>query len=52
MSLKMIKGEESGLENFFGLVRDGAAWDKFHGDKASTDAWYMSSSGYLYGNGK
>lgn len=27
----------------FGLVRDGAAWDKDYGLKASTDAWYTYS---------
>ena len=38
--------------HYFGLVRDGAAWDKDHGFKDSTAAWYIHSSGYLYGNGK
>jgi hypothetical protein len=52
MSLKLIKGEGNGLFHYCGLVRDGAAWDKDHGARASTDAWYMSSSGYLCGNGK
>jgi hypothetical protein len=36
----------------FGLVRDGAAWDKDHTDRERTDAWYMFDSGFLYGNGK
>ena len=52
MSLKLIKGEGSGLGHYFGLVRDGAAWDKGHHTFESTDAWYMNSSGYLFGNGK
>jgi len=52
MSLKLIKGEVGDLYHFFGLVRDGAAWDKNHCNRASTDAWYMNSSGYLCGNGK
>jgi hypothetical protein len=47
ISLKLI-----GLYHFFGLVRDGAAWDKEHGTRASTDAWYMDDYGQLYGNGK
>jgi hypothetical protein len=52
-SLKLIKGEGNGyLEHCFGLVRDGAAWDKDHGLRESTDAWYMASSGGLWGNGK
>ena len=53
MSLKLIKGEGGGLFHLFGLVRDGAAWDKEHHHRASTDAWYMGSgAGSLYGNGK
>jgi hypothetical protein len=56
MSLKMIKGEANYLNHFFGLVRDGAAWDKDHHHKGSTDAWYiawyMSDDGRLFGNGK
>jgi hypothetical protein len=42
-----------GLTRLFGLVRDGATWNKDYGDTESTDAWYMASSnGCLYGNGK
>jgi hypothetical protein len=52
MSLKLMKGEGGCLIHYFGLVRDGAAWDKDHRARASTDAWYMNSSGTLYGNGK
>jgi hypothetical protein len=52
MSLKMIKGEGASLGHLFGLVRDGAAWDKDHAARESTDAWYMHSSGSLNGNGK
>ena len=52
ISLKMMKGEGFALGHLFGLVRDGAAWDKGHGTKESTDAWYMASFGDLYGNGK
>ena len=50
----MAEGEENGdLDHFFGLVRDGAAWDKDHAVGESADAWYMTSnSGSLYGNGK
>jgi hypothetical protein len=53
MSLKLVKGEGDGLGHFFGLVRDGAAWDtRLHG-RSSTNAWLMfNNSGYLYGNGK
>ena len=53
ISLKLIKGEGNYLyQHLFGLVRDGAAWDKCHADGESTDAWYMGSNGKLYGNGK
>jgi hypothetical protein len=53
MSLKLIKGEGSTLGHYFGLVRDGAAWDKNHTARESTDAWYMGSLyGALFGNGK
>jgi hypothetical protein len=47
MSLKLMKGVQ-----MFGLVRDGAAWDKSVFVN-STDALYMhSNDGSLYGNGK
>ena len=36
----------------FGLVRDGAAWDKEHFYKKRTDALYIAHDGGLYGNGK
>jgi hypothetical protein len=53
MSLKLMKGEGGSLLHFFGLVRDGAAGEKFHGLRRSTGAWYMCSyNGTLYGNGK
>ena len=52
MSLKLTKGGKRYLQHWFGLVRDGAAWDKAHHYKESTDAWYMGSYGTLYGNGK
>ena len=52
MSLKLIKGEGDGLFHMFGLVRDGAAWDKGNTSRASTDVWYMSNYGGLHGNGK
>jgi hypothetical protein len=53
MSLKLIKGEGNNSNHFFGLVRDGAAWDTDHGVAASTDAWYMHLFGNgLFGNGK
>ena len=52
ISLKLIKGEGPALGQLFGLVRDGAAWDEDHAFRASTDAWYMRSLGYLCGNGK
>jgi hypothetical protein len=55
MSLKLMKGEGHGIDMniYFGLVRDGAAWDEFHGTEYSTDGWYMSSyEGSLWGNGK
>ena len=53
MSLKLMEGEGNGdLFHYFGLVRDGAAWDKRHSVRGSTDAWYMHSFGNLYGNGK
>ena len=40
------------MGHFSGLVRDGAAWDKKHTTRESTDAWYMLCSGRLFGNGK
>ena len=43
ISLKLMKGEGIGLAHLFGLVCDGAEWNKFHGEKESTDAWYMVS---------
>jgi len=52
MSLKLIKHNGNCLNHYFGLVRDGAARDKDHTDKESTDAWYMNDTGTLYGNGK
>jgi hypothetical protein len=54
MSLKLMKGDFEGdfLAHFFGLVRDGAAWDKSHHQEESTDAWYMCSNGSLFGIGK
>jgi hypothetical protein len=52
MSLKLIKGGGGYFDHFFGLVRDGAAWDKRLHAQESTDAWYMDETGYLYGNGK
>jgi hypothetical protein len=51
MSLKLAD-KDGDLNHFFGLVRDGAAWDKDHAQRSSTDAWYMRSDGELYGNGK
>ena len=51
MSLKLMQGEGLDLAHFFGLVRDGAAWDKEHHHKESTDAWYMHNYGDLWGNG-
>jgi hypothetical protein len=33
------------VDHFFGLVRDGAAWDTEHHHRASTDAWYMYNMG-------
>jgi hypothetical protein len=48
-----MKGEGGGLAHFFGLIRDGAAWDRDHAERESTDAWYMFSyDGVLCGNGK
>jgi hypothetical protein len=52
MSLKLIKGEAERLNHHFGLFRDGAAWDTYHAVRESTDAWYMSCFGNLFGNGK
>jgi hypothetical protein len=53
ISLKLMKREGGSLFHFFGVVRDGAAWDKAHYQRASTDAWYMASNnGTLWGNGK
>jgi hypothetical protein len=60
ISLKLVEGEElpvdgngepdSGcLLHYFGLVRDGAAWDKFN-HIGNADAWCMDSTGYTYGN--
>ena len=54
MSLKLMTSSDTSypLHHFFGLLRDGAAWDKFHGFRESTAAWYMRSCGNLWGNGK
>jgi hypothetical protein len=52
MSLKLMEGEGSSLNHYFGLVRDGAAWDEDHRAGASTDAWYMDESDSLFGHGK
>ena len=53
MSLKLMKGEADYLNHFFGLVHDGAAWDKDHGLRAGTGAWYLwNDKSGLYGNGK
>ena len=53
MSLKLMEGKGNDyLDHLFGLVRDGAAWDKEHHTRANTDAWYMESDGSLFGNGK
>ena len=32
---------------YFGLLRDGAAWDKHHAGRASTDVWHMDGDGDL-----
>jgi len=45
MSLKLMTGTADYMDHFFGLVRDGAAWDKEHHHRASTDAWYMYNMG-------
>ena len=52
MSLKLTKGAGYYLDHYFGLVRDGAAWDKGHATKENTDAWCMCSYGRIFGNGK
>merc|ERR1711865_831437 len=52
--MKLMKGVGSCLSHFFGVVRDGRAWDSdangLYSD--STDAWYMFDEGELWGNGK
>jgi hypothetical protein len=52
MSLKLMKCEVGDMRHSFGLVRDGAAWDKDHGMTESTDGRYMTSDGELFGDGK
>jgi hypothetical protein len=53
ISLKLTKGEGNCyLAHFFGLVRDGAAWDEDHADEESTDGWCMHNFGDPNGNGK
>jgi hypothetical protein len=53
ISLKMMNGEaNNNSAHFFGLVRDGAVYDKDHGLRESTDVWYVHSNGALDGNGK
>ena len=47
-----MEGEAGYLNHMFGLVRDGAAWDKEQYHKESTDGWYMDRYGDLNGNGK
>ena len=54
ISFKMtIEDEQGDMELWFGLVRDGAAWDKHHGARESSDGWFMFNDyGSLWGNGK
>ena len=52
ISFKMGKGEAERLGAILcGVVRDGAAWNKFHGMRADA-GWFMCNTGALYGNGK
>jgi hypothetical protein len=53
ISLKIeARDDESDLLHYFGLIRDGAAWNKSRCDDIDDpDAWYMSDNGCLYSNG-
>ena len=52
ISIELMKGSESDLYHYFGVVRDGRAWNTDHPQRESTDAWCMESGGSHYGNGK
>ena len=52
ISIKLTKGSAERLYHYFGVVRDGRAWDAACPKSESTDAWYMQSHGNLSGNGK
>ena len=54
ISFKMMKGERaSKLAVAVGVTRDGAAWNKWHGQANSMDGWLMDTElGSLFGNGK
>ena len=52
ITLKLTKGEGNELDLLFGLVRDGAAWNKDHATSTSTDVWFMRTFGGLWGNEK
>ena len=47
-----MKGSARYLNQFFGVVRDGRAWDADYPNSESTDSWYVHNSGHLHGNGK
>ena len=48
ISIKLMNGSGTYSAHFFGVVRDGRAWDADEPKSESTDAWYMHSGGGLY----
>ena len=52
ISMKLGQGDAEYMSIFCGVARDGVACDKDYATEDSTEAWYMDSGGYLYGNGK
>ena len=52
ISMKLGKGDANGMGILCGVARDGVACDKHYAPRRSTEAWYMSSYGALFGNGK
>ena len=52
ISMKLGKGDAEYMYMMCGVARDGVACDKYYANAANTEAWYMNSFGYLYGNGE
>ena len=52
ISMKLGEGDAQNMAILCGVARDGVDCDKDYANKENTEAWYMFSSGVLYGNGK